>query len=493
VRCNKGEGSTLGYASTSSARSGLVSSIPSAGGLEEHYRARRLAPTADLELVEKVYWHLAFRFHQEGRREELQRLNEAMSAVVLALGSPGARSVAPPPPAERPGILAALLTEVGWLVATASAVALGLGLAVGAVEPQGQLEALNEWQGPLVVGGAASLATVLAGVTAAVGASAMARLARSRTGPAQHDLYEVLHLDPSASPEVVGLAYAHLSKLCTLSGDGGRLLAVEEAYRVLSDPQLRASYDAQRTLKGAAPPRPATPPVAEEQPARAPAERRPSTIGPALATAARGTARALAVASLAVGRALWSGWRWSRPRLGRGVVLAARGTLVTARAAARGLAALVASRWQETAPLPPSPPAAGATLERLLRVRGENETVRRRPVEAPPPAASGPPTARLVVVEGPLAGRSFELRPDAAVTVGLDPDCDIVLEPAEGLAVPHLARIWPREDRFMLHLLAPEVPASVQGRPLVWVVLEDGDLLELGPYRLRFEVIRTDR
>ncbi|GBD13029.1 Chaperone protein DnaJ [bacterium HR24] len=506
--------------SASLAGQALDSSERGTSDLEAHYRTLQLSPDADLELVERAYWLLAFRYHDQGQREALQQLNEAMSAVVSALAREGAARGRPTETTEeRPGILSTLAWELGWLAATASAVSLGLGLALGAVEAEGRLRALEDWQGVMVGGGAAGLGALaaiaaLASLAPAVGRALASRAPRLTGLP---DYYQVLHLDPLASAEVVELAYAHLSKKYSLAGAGERVLAVEEAYRVLSDPQLRASYDAQRAMaRAAVPQRPLAPPVAAppERPPRAapapapaeaaparPRERRPRQVPavlPALARAAAEAARWGATALGATARALWRAWQKLWPVL-------VRATVTGIRAAARGarsLAGALASRRQARAAAlpPPAPPAAppraqstSPGLERLLQVRGR--TVVGPPQgtlteSAAPPQAAAPPTARLVVLEGPMAGRSFELRPDAAITLGTDPDCEIVLEAPSGALPPQLARIWPREDRFMLHLLAPEVPATIQGRPLVWVVLEDGDLLELGPYRLRFEVVR---
>jgi len=98
------------------------------------------------------------------------------------------------------------------------------------------------------------------------------------------------------------------------------------------------------------------------------------------------------------------------------------------------------------------------------------------------------PAARLTVVQG-VDGGPFLLPADAPVTIGSDAACDIVLPDQGGQIAPYQARIWPRQDKFMFHLLSFDVPATVQGKPFVWVVLEHGDLIEIGNWRLRFEII----
>ncbi|HEX6643696.1 MAG TPA: J domain-containing protein [Gemmatimonadales bacterium] len=61
------------------------------------------------------------------------------------------------------------------------------------------------------------------------------------------DHYEVLQLSPRADAETIGRVFRHLAKRLhpdnAESGDPDRFAAVMEAFRVLSDPVLRASYD----------------------------------------------------------------------------------------------------------------------------------------------------------------------------------------------------------------------------------------------------------
>ena len=68
--------------------------------------------------------------------------------------------------------------------------------------------------------------------------------------PADADLYRVLQVDPSADPEVVEAAYKRLARKYHPDHNTGDSLAEEhmkrinEAYRVLGKPDLRADYDA---------------------------------------------------------------------------------------------------------------------------------------------------------------------------------------------------------------------------------------------------------
>ncbi|HXG42076.1 MAG TPA: FHA domain-containing protein, partial [Dehalococcoidia bacterium] len=210
---------------------------------------------------------------------------------------------------------------------------------------------------------------------------------------------------------------------------------------------------------------PPRPPTLRQRP-------RPPRAPIGLATKAfRGIAGAALAALLAAAQGLGRGWRALRPPM------ADAWRAVTSALRARAVPAASRSPQGRRSPRVRLDLPAGPT-----RAKGSTATMAA--------SRSAPPSARLTVLEGPLAGKAFHLRPDAAVTIGPGPDCDIVLGAAPGVTAARIARIWPREDRFMLHVLASELPAFVQDHPLVWVVLEDGDLLELGPYRLRFEVIR---
>jgi hypothetical protein len=164
----------------STAHHSVQSRVVGQSGLEAHYRTLQLSPSADLELVERTYWLLAFRYHHQGQREALRRLNEAMSAVVSALadeGAVGGRTAAATEP--RPGALTTLAWEAGWLIVTASAVSLTLGLAAGAMELKGGLQVLEEWHGVMVGGGAFGLGAVATTAALASFVPALGRFLRS--------------------------------------------------------------------------------------------------------------------------------------------------------------------------------------------------------------------------------------------------------------------------------------------------------------------------
>ena len=77
----------------------------------------------------------------------------------------------------------------------------------------------------------------------------------------------------------------------------------------------------------------------------------------------------------------------------------------------------------------------------------------------------------------------------APFTVGSGSGCHLVL-PGEGIAPYHL-RLWYREGRFMLHDLTRRGEVMVNGHPVLWAVLEDGDIIELGPYVLKFHLLSS--
>src|SRR4029450_8377586 len=70
------------------------------------------------------------------------------------------------------------------------------------------------------------------------------------TEKAEPDLYEVLQISPNADPETVQRVYRLLAQRFhpdnQTTGDSERFRLLTEAYRVLSDPQLRAQYDVHR-------------------------------------------------------------------------------------------------------------------------------------------------------------------------------------------------------------------------------------------------------
>lgn len=71
--------------------------------------------------------------------------------------------------------------------------------------------------------------------------------------PSNHviDYYEILQISPSAEPETVHRVFRLLAQRChpdnTETGNEAQFRALNEAYRVLSDPEQRARYDVAHT------------------------------------------------------------------------------------------------------------------------------------------------------------------------------------------------------------------------------------------------------
>ena len=152
--------------------------------------------------------------------------------------------------------------------------------------------------------------------------------------------------------------------------------------------------------------------------------------------------------------------------------------------------------------------AAGALGLRLRRRSRARPTTAARAVgmAAPPSpptearAEAAPVQRQLLDVA--LAELSVHRRQDGALlrqlslgrapfTIGSRGGCDLVLT-GEGIAPRHL-RLWHREGRFMLHDLTGRGGVLVNGRPVLWAVLEDGDSIELGPYRLQLRLLSDAR
>ena len=94
-------------------------------------------------------------------------------------------------------------------------------------------------------------------------------------------------------------------------------------------------------------------------------------------------------------------------------------------------------------------------------------------------------------MDGPDSDERVFVVAGKSVTIGTDPGCTIVLADASGRVAPREVRVWPREDRFMLHRLSRRRSAPSRDQQPVWAVLEDGDEIRVGPYRLVFEILNA--
>jgi len=104
-------------------------------------------------------------------------------------------------------------------------------------------------------------------------------------------------------------------------------------------------------------------------------------------------------------------------------------------------------------------------------------------IAAPTGTSSAHAIARLTVVDGPDSGTIFDIE-KFPLSLGADAECDITLP---GLALQQ-ARLLYRDGRFVVYSLVPPDPGTAaDSEP--WWILESGDDLGLGPYKLRFTAI----
>ncbi len=77
------------------------------------------------------------------------------------------------------------------------------------------------------------------------------------------------------------------------------------------------------------------------------------------------------------------------------------------------------------------------------------------------------------------------------MTIGSDSGCTIVLADAGGRVAPREVRVWLREDKFMLHRLSRRPTTPPVDQQPAWAILEDGDEIRVGPFRLAFEILHA--
>ena len=292
------------------------------------------------------------------------------------------------------------------------------------------------------------------------------------------DYYDILRVVPEAESFIVAEAYATLRNYYIRLVNSGYaqpelLDYLDEAYSVTSDAKRREEYDEKRQ-KGK------TPAVAEAsgtngaQPAL-----RAETTGTVLEDKPPAVPAPAPVAKPSAAPAVTS--RTGPPN----GVEAQRGGLLSSISSASGVIGALgkqltslsrreqqqveeklAQRVQEHDDVVE---AEEALLQRLSESTAAGKGA---------PRASDAPLARLTLIEGPGSGATFELA-YFPLTLGGDSDCDITLP---GLASRQVRLLY-RDGRFVVYNLAsPE--ASAQTAP--WWILESGDDLTVGPYKLRF-------
>ena len=150
--------------------------------------------------------------------------------------------------------------------------------------------------------------------------------------------------------------------------------------------------------------------------------------------------------------------------------------LLFAPAAAAGAVLLAAIFWWRRRRRPQAP------AEPEQPSRSQPQAILRPPLEAAPPD-SGAASLHLMT---PTNGAVYSLA-QAGLTLGFTYDCDVHLPHGDD-GRRERVRIWRREGRYMLHNLSPIGTVTIAGRRAVWVVLEDGDEIQIGPCSLRFSL-----
>jgi VWFA-related protein len=123
------------------------------------------------------------------------------------------------------------------------------------------------------------------------------------------------------------------------------------------------------------------------------------------------------------------------------------------------------------------------------RRNGESE-----PWESPPselPTLSDEPLGRLIVASGPCQGETLDVGARPRL-LGSSAHSDLVLAAEDGSIGPEEARVWVSEGRLLYHKLARLTTFASDGPVAGWFVLEHGDEIRVGPYRLLFELLTPD-
>ena len=111
--------------------------------------------------------------------------------------------------------------------------------------------------------------------------------------------------------------------------------------------------------------------------------------------------------------------------------------------------------------------------------------VTERIAEAAPPAdrpGESVSTVRAALVLESMAGSRKVPVGAMPLRVGSDGACDLVLR-QEGV-MPEHAMAWIRDDVMVLHVIHQHATCLVNGEPMSWAVLEDGDEVRFGEARL---------
>ena len=105
-----------------------------------------------------------------------------------------------------------------------------------------------------------------------------------------------------------------------------------------------------------------------------------------------------------------------------------------------------------------------------------------------PPAAPEPaeePSGKLITVDGPDAGKEYSVGM-TPVSIGTAGWCDITFPDQDGSMGPEEARAWVHQDKLIFHKLTRLSLLASDGAVGGWLILENGDEVNVGAFRLRF-------
>jgi hypothetical protein len=302
------------------------------------------------------------------------------------------------------------------------------------------------------------------------------------------DYYELLGIDRDADLEMVSLAHSVLTRSHARHDNAALRDAIDEAFRTLRNPQLRAQYEAwlgSSTAATSTTPAVPIPTVVStpvhEMVASVPAIRESAPVEPPT-RAAESTRVTDAPAIVAIARAPAATRRETSER--------PSGLLRRIGIGGPGRPKLRATHG------PPrrfdSDQAVDtAKADRLLALQPEPWAEAAEPsYESPGPGAADG-LARLTFIAGPFAGLRVGLSGDV-VTVGSDPESDLVLADPVGRVAPEHARIWKQGEHFAFRQ-CEGARTVIGGLRLVTavVMLDDGDEIQIGPHRMTFSLLET--
>ena len=322
---------------------------------------------------------------------------------------------------------------------------------------------------------------------------------RGRTGQHQRidagvDYYDILRVVPEAEPSIIAEAYSTLRNYYVRLVNSGYSKAdlldfLEEAYAVTSNAESRREYDDERNrgsdhsvadagkngqkpapVQSAAASPPSTATAAERSSIAAPAERTaPQDRSPAVPATQTDLPQRARAGPTAAEEGSRGGLLSSIGSAGGVIGALGRQFGSLSRREQQQVEEKLAQREQQQVD---TVEAEEALLLRLSATAASSDKAQ----------GAAAPLARLTLIEGPGSGATFELS-RFPLTLGGDGDCDITLP---GLAARQ-ARLLYRDGRFVVYNLASP-DSSAETAP--WWILESGDDLTVGPYKLRFTATR---